>query len=120
MRKLALGLVINAAALWAASEFVSGVSLTGGAAEVLAVALIFGLVNLLIRPVVKFLSFPVILLSLGLFTFVINGAMLWLTSAFTPYLQVQGLVPAILGSIVISLTSLALSWFLSEGGKKKH
>lgn len=120
MRKLALGLLINAAALWAAAEFVTGVSLTGGAAEILVVALIFGLVNLLIRPVVKLLSFPVILLTLGLFTFVINGAMLWLTSAFTPYLQVQGLFPAILGSVVISLTSLALSWFLSDSKKRKN
>ncbi len=115
MRNLALHLVINALALWAASHFVDGVALTSDPIQALMVALVFGLVNAFIRPVIKFLSFPVILFSLGLFTIVINGAMLWLTSVLTPYLVVEGWVPALLGAVVISVASVVLSWFLRDG-----
>ena len=71
-----LRLAINAAALWAAAHFVEGVDLSGDPLDVIIVAAIFGLVNTFIKPVVLLLSLPALLLTLGLFTFVVNAGML--------------------------------------------
>ncbi|MEZ4414330.1 MAG: phage holin family protein [Gemmatimonadota bacterium] len=120
MRSLILRLLINAAALWAAARLVDGVSLTGDGFGILVVAVIFGLVNAMIKPVVKLLSLPLIFLSLGLFTLVINGLMLWLTSALSSVLQVDGLGPAIAGALVISIVSVILSWMVADGDRKSR
>jgi putative membrane protein len=81
--------------------------------SLLGVALIFGLVNALVRPLLKMLSCPLVLLTLGLFIFVINAAMLLLTSAIAQSLGLQfyvdGFVSALIGSIIISLVSIVLS-----------
>lgn len=106
-------LVITAAALWAATHFVSGISYQGGVGTLLLVALIFGVINALVRPIVKLFSFPLVLLTLGLFTFIINACMLWLTSALSRSLgigfHVAGFGPAFWGALVVSLVSFALS-----------
>ena len=115
MKNLLLRLLINAGALWAAARFVSGIELTSDIMGILTVALIFGLVNSLIRPIVKFFAFPVIILTLGLATFLINAAMLWLTAQFTTHLSVRGIGAAIIGSIVISIVSWFLSVVLPDG-----
>lgn len=107
-------LLINAAALWAAARFVDGLALTGGFTDVLIVALIFGAVNAIIKPVVRFFSFPLIILTLGLATLVINAGMLWLTSLLTPHLRVDGFMPALFGAIVVSLVSWVLSVTLPD------
>ena len=78
--RLILKLLINAAALWAAGELITGIDLDGDFWTILLVALIFGLVNTFIKPILKVLSFPVIILTIGLFTLVINAAMLGLTA----------------------------------------
>ena len=81
-------------------------------------ALVFGIVNAFVRPIAKLLTFPFVLLTLGLFTFVINGLMLWLTSALSDALalgfHVGGFVPAFLGALVVSLVSFVLSMVVSE------
>jgi putative membrane protein len=74
-------LLVNAAALWVATRIVPGVTYTGEFLPFLAVALVFGIVNTFIGPVVKLLSLPLIILTLGIFALVVNGLMLWLTSA---------------------------------------
>lgn len=83
-----------------------------------SVALIFGLVNALIRPLLKLLSCPLVMLTLGLFVFVINALMLLLTSAiaqnFGLQFAVDGFVPALIGSIVISLVSIVLNVFIRD------
>lgn len=112
--KLILRLLINAAALWLAAYFVDGVTLSGSILGILFVALIFGLINALIGPVIKFLSLPVILLTLGLFTLVINALLLWLTAAILPNLSVSGFWPAFWGALVISIVSWILSAFLKD------
>ena len=76
-----LRLLINAAALWVAVRIVPGVSHSGGWLGLLGVALIFGFVNTVVGMTAKVLTFPLIFVTLGLFIFVINGLMLWLTSA---------------------------------------
>ena len=77
-------------------------------------ALVFGLVNTFIKPVLKVLSFPMIILSLGLFTLVINAAMLALTAAITDALSVRDFWSALLGAIIISIVSAVLSWFVPD------
>jgi putative membrane protein len=79
--RFVLRLLINAAALWAATRIVPGVTHSGTEASLFAVALVFGLLNALLRPLLTILSCPLLILTLGLFTFVINGLILWLTSA---------------------------------------
>jgi putative membrane protein len=114
-----LRLLINAAALWVAVQLVHGITYAGGGwLPFLGVALVFGLVNAFIRPVLKLLSLPLIFLTLGLFALVVNGAMLWLTSALSGALglgfHVDGCWTAILGALIVSIVSALLSVFLAE------
>jgi putative membrane protein len=108
-------LLITAAALWAAAVFVPGIH-AGGFGSLLLAALVFGFVNALIRPVFRLLSCPVIILTLGLFTFVINALMLMLTGWFSRIFgigfRVDGFVAAFLGALVVAIVSTVLSWIL--------
>lgn len=119
MKSFLIRLVVNAVALAAAAWLIGGVQLSPGLENLLVVALIFGLVNAFIKPVLKILSLPLIFLTLGLFTFVINALMLMLTAAFTVRLSVSGFGAALLGSIVISIVSLLLSTFVDDE-KERH
>ena len=113
-----LRLVINAAALWVAVKIVPGITYTGDWVPFLGVALIFGLINAFIRPLVKLLTLPIIFLTLGLFALVVNGMMLMLTSWMSNTLglnfQVTGCWTAILGALVVSIVSALLSTFLVD------
>ena len=106
-------LLINAAALWVATRVVVGVTFSGGWIPFFAVALIFGVVNTVVGFATKILTFPLILVTLGLFIFIINGLMLWLTSAVSGALglgfRVAGFWPAFWGALVVSLVSTVLS-----------
>ena len=114
--RLLLRLLINAAALWVATQAVPGISFSGDWRLLLVVALVFGVLNVLVRPVLIVLTFPFLLLTLGLFTLVLNAFMLWLTSALSEALglgfYVRGFWAAFLGALVVSLVSFALSVFL--------
>lgn len=110
--RLILKLLINAAALWAAGQLISGVHLDGDFWTILLVALVFGLINTFIKPILKALSFPVIILTLGLFTLIINAAMLGLTAGITDALNIDDFWSAILGAIVISVVSAVLNTFV--------
>ncbi|MEX2290227.1 MAG: phage holin family protein [Mycobacteriales bacterium] len=105
MRLLAKFLVI-AAAVWIVAAVVPGVVVQEGVESYLLIALIFAVVNLLVRPVLKLLAFPLLLLTLGLFLIVINAAMLGLTALLTDRLSIDGVGPAVLASLVIS----AVTW----------
>jgi putative membrane protein len=113
-----LRLIVNAVALWVATRLVPGVNYTGGWAPFLGVALVFGFVNAFIRPVAKILAFPVILLTLGLFSLVINAFMLWLTSALAAPLglefHVSGFWAAFFGALVVSIVGTLLAMMLNE------
>ncbi len=114
--RLVISILINAAALCVAARFVPGIHI-GDWRSVLATALIFGFVNALIRPVLKLLSCPIIVLTLGLFTLVLNALMLELTAWFGRHLgidfSVEGFVPAFVGALLISIVSTLLSWILN-------
>ncbi|MEA3408173.1 MAG: phage holin family protein [Chloroflexota bacterium] len=113
MRKLLLRWLINAVAVYAAMRLIGGIRTDGGWTVFLWVALILGVVNALIAPVIKLLTCPLIILTLGLFTLVINGLMLWLASAIASALGVgfyiEGFWAAFLGALVISIVSFGLS-----------
>ncbi|HET6955299.1 MAG TPA: phage holin family protein [Vicinamibacterales bacterium] len=111
-------LLVNAAALWVATRLVPGVTFDGGTLPFLGVALVFGVVNAFIRPVMQVLTFPLILVTLGLFLLVVNGLMLWLTSSLSASLglgfHVTGFWAAFWGAIVVSVTSLLLSMLIRD------
>src|SRR5213083_2481385 len=79
-------LLVNAAALWVATRIVTGVTYTGALLPLIGVALVFGLVNAIIRPILKFLTFLLFIVTFGLFALVLNGLMLMLTSAISSVL----------------------------------
>ncbi len=112
--KMLLGLLVTAASLFVATKFVPGISHTGSLVSLLGVALVFGVVNTIVKPILKLFSFPVVLLTLGLFLFVINGLMLLLTSYLSSQLDlgfhVSGIIPAIIGSLVVSITAALLNF----------
>ena len=116
--RFVIRLLINAAALWVATKIVPGVTHTGDGLTLLAVALVFGILNALLRPVLAFLSCPFLILTLGLFTFVINAIILLLTSALSSSLgigfHVDGFWSAFLGALVVSLVSVLLSLFVRD------
>lgn len=111
-----LRLVATAVALWVAVLMVPGITYTGGAFGLLGVALVFGVVNAVIRPVLKLLTCPLVVLTLGLFVFVLNAFMLWLTSELSLALgigfDVDGFWTALLGAIIVGLTSTVLTLFV--------
>jgi putative membrane protein len=105
MTLLARFLVI-AAAVWLAAAYVPGVTVTDGVSSYFWIALVFAAVNLLVKPVLKLLAFPLLLVTLGLFLVVINAAMLGLTAWLSSRLAVDGIAPAVIGSLLIS----AVTW----------
>ena len=121
--RFVLRLLINAAALWVATRIVPGVTHTGSGLSLLAVALVFGLLNALLRPLLAMLSCPLLILTLGLFTFVINAIILWLTSAVSESLgigfHVDGFMAAFLGALVVTLVSVVLSIFLRDTEERR-
>jgi putative membrane protein len=111
-------LLVNAAALWVATAIVPGVTYNGEPLPFLVVALVFGVINATLRPIAKILTFPLIIVTLGIFALVINGLMLWLTSSLSAALglgfHVSGFWAAFFGALVVSLVSLALSLAIKD------
>ena len=99
-------------------RLVRGVTFEGGLVPFFGVALVFGVVNAFIRPVLKVLTFPIILLTLGIFALVVNGLMLWLTSSVSETLglgfHVSGFWAAFFGALVVSIVSTMLSLLLRD------
>ena len=114
MKNFLIRLLVNAFALWAAAAMVGGIELSGDFLNVLFVALVFGILNAILKPILVFFSLPFIVLTLGLFALVVNGALLLITAALTDHLAVSGLGAAILGSIVISLVTMLLGRVLDD------
>lgn len=114
-------LLVSALALYLLTQVYGGVSFAPGAdlGGVLIAALVMGAVNALIRPVLLLLSLPVNLLSLGLFTLVVNGVVLWLVAAVTA-LNVSGFGGAFLGAIVLAVISWVLDRVVGVLGLDGH
>ena len=112
--RLILRILINAVAVWAASHVIRGITPLDQLSSVLLVAVILGVVNALIKPVFKLITCPVEILTLGLFTLVINAAMLgltaWIAGELSIPFAIDGFIAACLGALVISI----ISWVLTS------
>ena len=108
-------LVAAALGFWTATVLISGVTVNGGPWSYLWVALLFGLIDSILGSVIKLLTLPALLLSLGLFAFVINAAMLMLTASWSDRLAVDNFWSALWASLIISL----ITTILSRGLKSK-
>jgi putative membrane protein len=108
-----LRVIVNAATIALAAHLVPGIILDGVVPALVAGA-VLGLVNALVRPIFIVLTFPLTLVTLGLFLFVLNGFCLWLTSAFVPGFTITGFWPAFVGALIISAVSWLLSRFVTD------
>ena len=121
--KLLIRWAITSFSLYLAAWFVPGIHVDDNGWKVFALmAVVLGLVNATVRPLLKFLSCPLIVLTLGIFVLVINGLTLWIASKiasswFGVGFHVDGFVSAFLGALIVSLVSVVLNTFV---GDKKH
>ncbi|MFL6196999.1 MAG: phage holin family protein [Thermoanaerobaculia bacterium] len=114
MMRALLQIVLNGVAVLIAAKLVPGINYTGTLWSLLLVGLVIGLINLIVKPIVTFFSFPLIIVSLGLFYLVINGLMLYLAAYFLRDLHVAGCGAAILGGLVIAVVNWLVRAFTSE------
>jgi putative membrane protein len=104
-------LILTAALLLLVANLVRGIEVQGWGAALLG-ALVLGLINAVVRPLMIVLTLPLTIFTFGLFLFVINALMLWLASAIVPGIRVQGFGPALLGSLLLTALNIIISWFI--------
>lgn len=120
MTKFLLRWVINAIALYLAVLLLPGIDLESGLVSIVWLALIFGLINALFRPLLKFLTCPLIILTLGLFTLVINTFLFWLTSIIGQSFGLALIINdpvwwnAFLGGLIVTIVSVAMTMILKD------
>ena len=123
MSRLVVRIIINAVALWVAARLLGPevMRVPQDVGQLVIVALVFGVVNALIRPVVNLFTCLLNLLTLGLFTFIINALMLMLTSWLTgDRLEFGNFGWAIVGGILVSIVSTILSWFFADESSRRR
>ncbi|MFN8452734.1 MAG: phage holin family protein [Anaerolineae bacterium] len=118
IRNFIIRLVINAVALYVTASILPGIHIVNNeVGTLLVIALVFGIVNALVKPIVKILTCPLVILTLGLFIFVINALMLMLTAALLPdRLTVENFGWALLGGIVMGIAAIIVEWVLKSVG----
>jgi putative membrane protein len=109
--QILISLLLNALALWVVTLFHIGVHADSDTALIIA-AIVFGIVNAIVRPLLLLLSLPFIIITLGLFIFIVNGLTLWLVGVLVPGFHVDGLGAGIIGSILLGI----VSWIISALG----
>ena len=112
-------LLITALGLWLAATIVPGISFVGWQTLLIA-ALLLGIVNAVVRPLLILLTLPLTLVTLGLFLFVVNGLSLKIVAWLVPGFHVIGLGAAMLGAIVVGVTGWFANSFVGEGGRIEH
>lgn len=116
--KALLTVLANAVALYATASVVPGITFSGSWVQLAVAGAIFGLLNLIVRPIAMMLSLPALVLTLGLFYFVLNGLLLWGFSKLMPGYDVAGLWAGILGSLVFTVVNWVIWAFLPKGKTK--
>jgi putative membrane protein len=109
--RLLLHWILSAIALWIVAHFVPGIYVSGPKAALIA-ALVIGLINATLGLLLKIITFPLTILTLGLFWFVINALMLELAAKFVDGFMVRGFIPALIGAVLMSLVSSVLQWIV--------
>ena len=112
----AIRLAITALGLWLAQQVVPGIHIDG-TGTLVAAALLLGIVNAVVRPLALLFTLPITVLTLGLFLLVVNAAMFGLVAALLDDFHVTGFGAALLGSLVVSLTSWLASWYVGPKGR---
>ncbi len=113
-----IGILVTAAALWVTTAVVPGIRIESSVGAFLIVAIVFGLINAFVRPVIRLLSLPVTIITLGLFTFVINALMLLLTAWLAGNIMsiaasgMSQFFTALIGSVVVSIASIVIGWIM--------
>ncbi|MGH7351337.1 MAG: phage holin family protein [Candidatus Methylomirabilales bacterium] len=107
---------ISAMGLWIASELVPGMEITG-MGTLIAAAFLLGIVNAVVRPIIVILTFPITIVTLGLFLLVINAAMLGLVAWLLDGFMLRGFLSAVVGSLVVSVTGWFASWYIGPRGR---
>ncbi len=108
--------LLNALAIYFAAAVVPGIELHG-ILPALGAGLVFGLINAIVRPILVILTFPLTLVTLGLFLLVLNGFCLWLTSVLVKGFEVHGFWAAVWGALIVSVVSWLVTTFLSDRGQ---
>ncbi|MBP9821849.1 MAG: phage holin family protein [Candidatus Pacebacteria bacterium] len=106
MLRFIIRIIGNAVALYVASRVVSGFIVSGNWEQYLIAGAVLGLLNMIVRPALKLVSFPIILLTLGLFTFIINILMLWLLDYLVAFVSIESLMALVWSTIIIGLVNL--------------
>ncbi len=119
VRGLIVRWITTAFALWLTSLIVKGIGFDG-IGPLFVAAVVLGIFNAFLRPLVLVVTFPINLLTLGLFTFVINGAMLKLTSEVVRGFYVMGFWSAVFGALILSGISFALNLFINDAGRVQY
>jgi len=109
-------MVISAMGLWIASELVPGMEITG-MGTLVAAAFLLGIVNAVVRPLIVILTFPITIVTLGLFLLIINAAMLGLVAWLLDGFILDGFLAAVAGSLVVSATGWFASWYIGPRGR---
>lgn len=112
-----VSILLNALALILTAYIVPGFAVANFTTAVLA-AIVMGILNTFIKPVLLLLTFPLTIITLGLFIFVVNAIVLWLTAAIVGGITISGFLPAVLAAIVLSVVSTALSMLVKDFGKR--
>jgi putative membrane protein len=108
MISLIVAVLGNAFALWVTTVLVPGITFHGDVVTLIVAGAIWGLFNLIVRPIAMILSIPLLIVTLGLFYFVLNGILLWVASFFLPGYRVNGIIPGILGALVMTVVNWAV------------
>ena len=116
MRGFFIRLLITALGLWVADRLLPGITITGTGALIVS-ALLLGIVNAVVRPILLILTFPLTVVTLGLFVFVVNGISLGIAAALVPGFHIAGLWSATLGAIIVGLTGWVTSAFVGGSGR---
>jgi putative membrane protein len=118
MNRFAVRALIAALGLWVADSLIDGIRFDS-AGWLLGAAVVLGLINAFVRPVAVILTFPITILTLGLFLLVVNAAMLALAGGLIPGFHIDGFWPAFWGALVVSLVSAVGSWFFGPGKPRR-
>ncbi len=108
MTGLIVRIISNSLALFVATKFVGGFSVAGGWKEFLLAGAVLALLNLLVKPILKTLAFPLIILTLGLFTLVINALILWSLTFVFSFVVISGLIPLAIATLVIAIVNMLM------------
>ena len=108
--------IINAIALGITANIVRGIE-TEGILPTVVAALVLGILNAFLRPLIEMVTCLINIITLGLFTFVINAFLLWLTGKMVSGFEVNGFLPALFGAILMAIVSSILTYILSDTGK---